>query len=134
MGRLCLEKHLNTIGAWRNKCPICRDLWYHKIPPVEAQSSERPASQSRLRSRTTDAPRRSQRIAAQLSETQDSSPPRMSGRSVMSRERRRQRPRTRPARFIQQLLAALEVKDVKDGVKGTREEIERRLEKLYEDI
>jgi hypothetical protein len=52
----------------------------------------------------------------------------------MSRERRRQRPRTRPARFIQQLLAALEVKDVKDGVKGTREEIERRLEKLYEDI
>jgi hypothetical protein len=134
LGRRCLEKHLNMIGAWRNKCPICRDLWFHEVPPVGAQSSEHPATQTRLRPRTADPPRRSQRIAAQESRSQGFSLPRMSERSGIIREGRHPRPRTRPPRFIQQLLAALEVKDVKDGVKGTRDEIERRLETLYKDL
>lgn len=32
-GRRCLEKHINSQGAWHNKCPLCRQAWW--ITPVE---------------------------------------------------------------------------------------------------
>jgi hypothetical protein len=134
LGRRCLEQHLNTTGTWRNKCPICRDLWFHEAALERAQFDERPSTQARFRTLTPDAPRRSQRIAARLSESSTPSPHRVSDRSGISRKLHHHQPRTRPPRFMQQLLAALEVEDVKDGVKGTKEEVQRRLESLYREL
>jgi hypothetical protein len=137
VGRRCLEKHLNTHGAWKNKCPICRDIWYHEITPERAQVNEHPATQARLHPRTADKPRRSQRIEARLAESQaPSSPPLVGNRGAVSRDRQshRTRTRTRPPYFMQQLLAALRVEDARYGVKGTKKEVHRRLERLYEEL
>jgi hypothetical protein len=135
VGRLCLEKHLNTRGAWKNKCPICRDIWYHEVAPERAQVNEHPATQARLHPRTADEPRRSQRIAARLDESQaPSSPPRVCNRGDVNRGRQSLRTRTRPPHFMQQLLAALGVENARDGVKGTKKEVYGRLERLYGEL
>jgi hypothetical protein len=31
-GRRCLEKHINSHGAWHNKCPLCRQEWWTTNP------------------------------------------------------------------------------------------------------
>jgi hypothetical protein len=134
VGRCCLEKHLRTRGAWKNKCPICRDIWYHEVAPEKTQVNEQLAAQAHLRPRTANEPRRSQRIAARLPEAQGPSTPSMSDRSGISRKRYSQRPQTRPPRFMRQLLAALGVEDVSDGVRGTKEEVQRRLERMYSEL
>jgi hypothetical protein len=102
VGRLCLEKHLNTRGAWKNKCPICRDIWYHEVAPERAQVNEHPATQARLHPRAADESRRSQRIAARLDESQaPSPPPRVGNRGDVNRGRQNLRTRTRPPHFMQ---------------------------------
>jgi hypothetical protein len=58
----------------------------------------------------------------------------MSDGSGISRERYNQRPQTRPPRFMRQLLAALGVEDVSYGVRGTKEEVQRRLERMYSEL
>jgi len=125
IGRKCLEKHLKGPGPWRNKCPLCRDVWFHEVAPRDAQPrAETPEPPS-----TTRAPRRSQRIAERRSASQRTSG---SIRGV-ARTPSRQRPQRRPIRFTQRLMAALEVEDGTEEVKGTMEEVERRLNRLYED-
>jgi hypothetical protein len=47
------------------------------------------------------------------------------------RRKRRQGVMQRPAHFTAQLLAALEVKEGSDEIKGTLEQVERRLKALY---
>jgi hypothetical protein len=37
MGRRCLEKHLKTPEEWSNKCPICRDVWFHTYVPDRSE-------------------------------------------------------------------------------------------------
>ena len=67
MGRRCLETHLTTPGEWSNKCPICRDIWFHRFVPRHAE--ERLERQTRSMPATVAlAPRRSQRIAMRATE------------------------------------------------------------------
>lgn len=125
IGRKCLEKHLKGPGPWRNKCPLCRDVWFHEVAPRGAQlPAEVPEAPS-----ATRAPRRSQRIA----ERRSMSLRPVGARHGIARTQPRQRPQRRPIRFTQRLMAALEVEDGTEEVKGTMEEVERRLNRLYED-
>ncbi|KAF1938317.1 hypothetical protein EJ02DRAFT_315470, partial [Clathrospora elynae] len=137
IGRKCLERHLQSHGAWRNKCPLCRDVWFgndaaENTPDEQDQAP--PSADDRLRNPL----RRSARIAAQMTATRRSQGSRMSDRHGVTR-----RPqcasvsgRSRSASsagFMQQLLGMLEIESGGDEVKGTLEEVERRLGALYGD-
>jgi hypothetical protein len=125
IGRKCLSKHLKGPGPWRNKCPLCRDVWFHEVAPRNAQPQvDAPEPPS-----TTRALRRSQRIAERRTMSQRSS----GSTHGVARTQSRQRPQRPPIRFTQRLMAALEVEDGTEEVKGTMEEVERMLNRLYED-
>ncbi|KAL5114484.1 hypothetical protein ACEQ8H_007627 [Pleosporales sp. CAS-2024a] len=126
LGRSCLVTHLQGPGAWRNKCPICRDVWYHDDAPADALQEER---RPRAVPRGEGAPRRSLRIAARRTTAQGLAEQSLSRRyGVVVRSQRH------PARFTQRLLAALQVEDGSEEVKGTMAEVERKLNTLYSDI
>jgi hypothetical protein len=122
IGRTCLEKHITAPGAWRNKCPICRCIWYHDVAPRNEQQQEQRAPQELPRLR------RSRRLAAQRGESQAYLDYAISERDDI----RQVQHRLRPGYFTQQLLRALEVEDGTAEVKGTLEEVEQRLKTLYE--
>jgi hypothetical protein len=126
VGRKCLEKHLKGPGPCRNKCPLCRDVWFHDVAPRDAQPV--PARN------TLRTPRRSQRIAERGARMQGLAELNLSSRYGVAHARSRQRATRRPARFTQQLLAALEVEEGTEEVRGSMEEIERRLNMLYGDV
>lgn len=128
IGRKCLEKHLKGPGAWRNKCPLCRDVWYHEVVPKDAQQPTR----AHLRLSAAHTPRRSQRTAEQRSIDYRMSELSLSSRHGVAPAQPSRRQQRRPTSFTQRLLAALEVEEGSEEVKGTMEEVERRLDELYE--
>ncbi|KAF2845319.1 hypothetical protein T440DRAFT_278386 [Plenodomus tracheiphilus IPT5] len=133
LGRSCLEKHLHSGGPWRNKCPLCRNVWFQTTlfndVTVNRQtqiqtSAERTVPQTTLR--------RSSRIASRAlarrpsSNTQHASS--RGGRTIIQ-------PSSHAARsphFTRRLLRLLEVETGSDEVKVTLEQIERTLRILYE--
>ncbi|KAF2823202.1 hypothetical protein CC86DRAFT_328302 [Ophiobolus disseminans] len=131
MGRKCLEKHLSAAGQWRNKCPLCRDIWFHERVPAHVQW--RPAPIPPQPSADV-APRRSERIAAKATARSGTQQPKMSDHSGINRAPRQQRPRPRPVHFTGRLMTALQVEDGSCEVKGTLEEVEQRLSTLYGDL
>lgn len=135
MGRRCLEKHLKTIGEWSNKCPICRDVWFHRYVPERSEvEDETPEDEvvdegtgNSGREELVEGLRRSRRIAERSTGGGES----MGERNGVRRKARREAVRTMPAHFTAQLLAALEVEEGSDEIKGTMSEVERRLAGLY---
>lgn len=136
LGRRCLEKHLQACGDWRNKCPICRDIWFSNSIANNAPPSEEPHANAQREFREHSPLRRSSRIAFQSTGRRNAPGPRMSDRNGVSRPRPHPShsvPPSRSTRFMQQLLSTLEVEHGSDQIKGTLEEVERRLEVLYGD-
>jgi hypothetical protein len=132
MGRLCLQKHLKTVGEWSNTCPICRDIWFHRYVPENVSESGEVLDQDETTSREGEPVRRSQRLAAQGGKVREvNAGSRMSQRNGVGQHQSDKRRRLRPARFAARLLAALEVEDGSDGIKGTLEEVQEKLDKLY---
>lgn len=130
LGRICLEKHLQGEGPWRNKCPLCRNLWFHVTVANHAATDEQPrASAERIYPQATL--RRSSRIASRAAVRQPPS---------AHHDRYRVNPRTnctlrnagRSPHFMRHLLGLLNVSSGSDEVKATLEEVERRLGILYE--
>lgn len=128
IGRECLDMHLSTPGQWRNKCPICRDIWFHERVPAHAQWQAAPTSSG---SSSSVAPRRSARIAGRVAAESGPSQPRMSNQSGISRASRHLQSQPRPAYFTDRLMAALEVEDGSSEVKGTLDEVNQKLRTLY---
>ncbi|KAH8710202.1 hypothetical protein GQ44DRAFT_437007 [Phaeosphaeriaceae sp. PMI808] len=136
IGRSCLFRHLTAPGAWANKCPLCRDVWFHETLPEDTQPGEQQQEQTNPTSPSAHMPRRSTRIAGQVGERrgsvhQNPSRAHMSDRHGISRVRLQQRPQARPPRFTRQLLAALDVKDGSNEVMGTIDDVEKTLEAFY---
>jgi len=133
MGRRCLEKHLQAAGQWRNKCPLCRDIWFHESVPAHVQRPVAPPAPAPARPQpsSTVAPRRSARLAAREATRLGTVQPRMSESNGIIRAPHHERRRPRPERFTSQLMAALEVEDGSCEVKGTFEEVTQRLSRLY---
>ncbi|KAH7406292.1 hypothetical protein DE146DRAFT_744417 [Phaeosphaeria sp. MPI-PUGE-AT-0046c] len=124
LGRQCFEKHLRSRGAWRNKCPLCRDVWFQGNQAEEEVSDQQAQEDAHhVPEQTTTPPRRSARIASRTSVDRNTSPERMSARSGVDR-----------ARCRQQRPSALEVRADGDEVTGTMGDVERRLHTLYRDM
>lgn len=137
IGRRCLEKQLNGSGAWRNKCPVCRDVWFHEVAP---QSHARLESDARLetnRSTEFDSSRRRQRgrrVAARMTTNQTSPERGMHDRPLIGRVQRRGRLRQPPNNFTRRLRSALGVEQGTDVFRGTTAELEENLKRLYQDM
>jgi hypothetical protein len=129
MGRKCLEQHLQATGPWRNKCPLCRDIWFHEYAPAHAApTANRPQP---LRAQGL---RRSARLAAAAARpgtAQSTMSQRHGVRARQQEHRSVPQPRQVTVPFASQLLAALEVESGSNEVKGTMEEVESRLNALY---
>jgi hypothetical protein len=126
IGRRCLEKHITASGAWRNKCPICRCIWFHEDVSANEQLHRKQVPQELPRLR------RSRRISARRGASQDHLEQAISERDGIRRVQLHQRHQLRSVHFTQQLLDALKVADGTGEVKGTLEEVEKRLKTLYE--
>ncbi|KAH7073267.1 hypothetical protein FB567DRAFT_196508 [Paraphoma chrysanthemicola] len=131
MGRKCLDMHLRARGQWRNKCPICRDVWYEVGAVEDAEGREEEQAQSEPI--PIDPPRRSLRIAARDRHRRSTATPMTSDRRGVNRAGREQRAirQTRSRRFHQDLLAALDVEEGSDEIGCTLEEVKHKLEALY---
>jgi hypothetical protein len=128
-GRQCLITHLNGEGAWRNKCPVCRDIWFGKgaVPAdVPAELVQAPVEEEVV----AHPLRRSTRIAAQISGSQVPPASRISRRSRYAARVKRGR-LTRPVGFLEEILGALNMQNG-DEVNGTLEEVEEILSTFYE--
>lgn len=136
LGRNCLTNHIQAPGPWRNKCPICRDLWFglpgiHNDANNEIQLSTVLSPQRLARGNTL--PRRSPRTLLQ-SHSDRVTHTRLRGSlnnesSVPNSSRRRRRPRADT--FVQQILNELQVREGDDTVPGTVVQVEQRLRNLY---
>ena len=136
LGRRCLEKLLQACGEWRNKCPMCRDTWYGHSTVNNAAPSEGLQASAQRDFRAPRIPRRSSRLASRATRQRQALGSQMSARNEVRRFRPFEPVRVRPLRStgsIHQLLDALNVEHGSDQVKGTLEEVERRLETLYGD-
>jgi hypothetical protein len=132
-GRQCLITHLNGDGAWKNKCPLCRDIWFGK-GAVANDMPAAPAPPPAEEPMTTPL-RRSARIAAR--DTAPRTPPAssMSARNgVAQRSRSSARVKrsrsTRPVGFLEEILGALNMQNG-DEVNGTLEEVKELLSTFY---
>jgi hypothetical protein len=134
-GRQCLITHLNGEGAWRNKCPVCRDIWFGK-GAVAADVSAEPV-QAPLEEEVVAQPlRRSARIAAQTLASRAPPAARMSARNGIARRSRyaarvKRGRLTRPVGFLEEILGALNMQNG-DEVNGTLNEVEEILSTFYE--
>jgi hypothetical protein len=126
IGRRCLEKYIKSSGAWRNKCPICRCIWFGEVAPANEQQHRQRAGQELPRLR------RSRRIAAQRGANQHHLGQAISERDSVRQCQWDERHQLRSVHLTQQILDALEVGDETGGVEGTLEEVEQRLMTLYE--
>ncbi|KAH7402888.1 hypothetical protein BKA66DRAFT_404477 [Pyrenochaeta sp. MPI-SDFR-AT-0127] len=131
-GRRCLEKHLQASGAWRNKCPICRDVWFDNTAANEDTTPhEQLQAETHYQARVTRPLRRSLRIASRAMVRR-----RTRGTPLGEDQRYAstgiQRARIVGSDFMQQLLRALEVNNGSDEVNGTLEEVEQKLGALYD--
>jgi hypothetical protein len=132
-GRQCLITHLNGDGAWRNKCPLCRDIWFGKgavADDVPAAPAPPPAEEP-----VATLLRRSARIAARATAPQTPPGSSMSARNgVAQRSRSAARVKrgrsTRRAGFLEEILGALDMQNG-DEVNGTLEEVEEILSTFY---
>lgn len=157
-GRACLETYFHSPAPWRNSCPLCRDIWFNIVVTNDPIPDEEPREEEQGNAPPVSL-RRSNRIAARRTPLQPPPPPtrpipraRPERRTVGgltvprgSNPRARRTPRgsrvppasNPPARspnFLQQLLGLLEVESGSDVVKGTLEQVESRLEELYEGL
>ncbi|KAF2260396.1 hypothetical protein CC78DRAFT_571208 [Lojkania enalia] len=134
-GRRCLEHHLRSNGAWHNKCPICRAPWFEPvdhcntltdpgpwISPEIAQGSTSETSDSNWTSENEMLVHDGNQS---ISETRDLG----SGMTMSSRGRLH-----RSAGFLRQVLEAFNVEEGSDEVRGSVEEVERSLERLYANL
>jgi hypothetical protein len=111
IGRNCLAKQVHCGRAWRNKCPICRDVWFH-----ESVRDVRAEPEPRQRARRTDW-------------GEPMAPFRRCDRLEAKRECERRR---RGRRWFQERLrAALGIDDVGGIVYGSTEELEEKLRTVY---
>ncbi|CAO2657135.1 Nn.00g032610.m01.CDS01 [Neocucurbitaria sp. VM-36] len=133
LGRRCLEKHLQSRGEWRNKCPVCRDLWFGNSTVSDTSTREEPQASAQSERRAPNPLRRSSRIALQTTARRRIPGLQMDEPHRVIRLRQRVQP-SRSTSFMQQLLGALEVEQGSDEVKATLEEVEQRLEALYGSI
>lgn len=136
LGRKCFERHLRSKGAWRNRCPLCRDVWFHGDEAIDEEDTDEEVQEDEPSEpdATTIPPRRSARVAAQTIPGPNISSPRLSVSSGVNRARYGQQQSSGPRHFTRKLLAALEVRADGDEVAGTMEDVERRLKTLYRDM
>ncbi|OAK94481.1 hypothetical protein IQ06DRAFT_286556 [Phaeosphaeriaceae sp. SRC1lsM3a] len=135
LGRKCFEKHLKSKGAWRNRCPLCRDVWFRGDDVDEREDDEAVQDdESTTPEQPTMRPRRSARISARTNSGRNTSLQPMSANNGVNRTHHTQRGSRRPRHCTQQLLAALEVCANGDEVTGTMDDVERRLHTLYKEM
>ncbi|KAF1842278.1 uncharacterized protein K460DRAFT_370261 [Cucurbitaria berberidis CBS 394.84] len=137
IGRRCLENHLRARGAWRNKCPVCRDIWLSNSMTAAAPANDEPQASTQHGSEVSSPLQRSSSVPFQATTQQDVIGPRISDWNRVTRRRPRAPLYVQPlppTGFMQQLLGALEVEYGSDEVKGTLDEVEQRLEALYGDV
>jgi len=103
-GRRCLEKHVNSRGAWHNKCPLCRQMWWGAAYEAPHHSSRERAGTRRIRD----------------------------GR-VRRRGDRRQDGPSRFG-FVRQVLDTFAVEEGSEQIKATVQEVEERLARMYQDL
>ena len=132
-GRQCLLTHLNGDGAWRNKCPLCRDIWFGK----GAVADHPPAAPTPPPAEGTVAQplRRSARIAARVTVPRESPASSRSNRNGVAPRSRyaagiQSGRLTRPVGFLEKILDALNTQNG-DEVNGTLEEVEEILSTFY---
>jgi hypothetical protein len=138
-GRHCLEQHLNSKGDFRNRCPLCRNVWFETTrnsfqaardsSPSSSQNLPRPRlstllSSSRLRIRNflrgytfSESSYASGSVSG--SERGDSM---LSSRSRLQRS----------AGFVQQVLNTFEIRDAGREIDVSVSEVEGALDRLYQ--
>jgi hypothetical protein len=134
IGRRCLKKHISGRGLWKNKCPLCRDVWFGINATAHTGTTTSPRAVRVDHSDRSSQPlRRSLRIAAQATTQRESSVYRMSNRNGVGPSRRAHRSdrHSDSSSFVQDLLGTLGVVEGSDQVQGTLEQVERQLEGLY---
>lgn len=103
-GRRCLEKHINSKGAWHNKCPLCRQIWWVSESPLHNSSPAQTSSQRRnpggIRRRNDSNTRRQQRSTR--------------------------------SEFIAEVLNIFAAADGNDRIDATVNEVEQTLARLYQ--
>lgn len=135
LGRKCFERQLKSKGAWRNRCPLCRDVMFRGDDVDEGEDDEEVQDdESTVPEQPTMRPRRSTRISARTNSGRNTSLPHMSASSGVNRARHTQRSSRRPRHFTQQLFAVLKVCADGDEVTGTMDDVERRLHTLYKEM
>ncbi|KAF2132302.1 hypothetical protein P153DRAFT_284987, partial [Dothidotthia symphoricarpi CBS 119687] len=134
IGHRCLQAHLQASGPWRNKCPLCRNVWFHHSNEDDNLVDEPGQTGETRIDPISSSLRRSRRIADQtavrretpVTPTRDRAGTNQHSYHTSIRKRSR-----RTAQFTQQLLETLEVAVGSVEVRGTLEEVERKLEALY---
>lgn len=119
-GSRCLQIHLKSKGAWRNKCPLCRCVWFPETaaPPSEI-TSERVPWLERARMR------RSLQIGSRGRGEDDSGGVRVN--SEMAERLNGEQD------FLRRVLDTFEIGDGRREVRGSVEEVTDVLERLYRD-
>lgn len=123
-GRRCLDKHIQSLAGWRNKCPICRDIWFGNPTANNAPTPEESQPTAQREPQVPNPLRRSSRIGRR-----NLPDPGMAERAGVS-PRQRVHP-WRSTSFMQRLLGVLEVEEGSDDVQITLEEVQQRLHALY---
>jgi hypothetical protein len=129
IGRRCLDMHLKAPGPWKNKCPLCREVWYELSTSDDVDDGDN----DELEATPAEPQRRSQRIAERDAQRRSTAGPPESGRNGVSRAGRHQRSRrqNRPRRFTRELFAALDVEEGSNDVRCTLEEAKQKLQAFY---
>ncbi|KAF2877201.1 hypothetical protein BDV95DRAFT_481577 [Massariosphaeria phaeospora] len=131
-GRRCLEKHLRTAGAWHNKCPICRAVWFSYARSDTNQSTSTATTQTTsalLNATATVSPR-----VPWLSRSTLRRRHRNGGIGRVSSGLSNRGRLQRASGFIQHVLDAFEVEEGSDEVKASVEQVEVTLEQLYRNL
>lgn len=131
LGRKCLEKHLHSGGPWRNKCPLCRNVWFDTTIADDIVPDQQPMVIAE-RNVAPSTLRRSSRIASGVSARRHQPSAHHDPCRVERRTNCPPRNAARSPHFMHHLLSLLEVETGSDEVKATMEDVERRLEILYE--
>ena len=132
VGRKCLEKHLRGPWAWRNSCPLCRDIWFGSL--CSNSTPRESVSQNGVTDQSTEAcilPRRSLRIASRVTTPATQATRMSNNHGVHKRSRSVLQPTNHSQSFVQSLLGALGVKSGTSRVNGTLDDVERVVKKLY---
>ncbi|KAF2658544.1 hypothetical protein K491DRAFT_676360 [Lophiostoma macrostomum CBS 122681] len=118
-GRKCLEQHLRTKGPWSKNCPLCRRVWF-KNEEKETENTHSALS-STLRLSWFPRPERQRHREHMASAGQSEAG------AQPDEETFRQS-------FMQQVLDALEAEKGSREVRGSVEDVERALQKLYQKL